>query len=280
MTVESDPTRGSLGEFRIRIGAIARRDFIIERSYHFRLAFRGIGIIFSVATFFFVSKLVGDASALRDFRGGYFTFALIGILVVQSSFLGQQTFSAKINDERQSGTLEILLSTPTRLPTFLLGTFLVPLAFMVIEIGLYLSVAVAFFDLRLPWGGVVLATPLLLLTLMVFTAIGILSAAFIVLTKRGDPFTFIGMQATNFLAGAIFPVSLLPGILQGAAHLVPAFYGINGMRAVLLSGAGFTDVLDELLILMAFLAVLLPVALWVFDKAVGAARVTGTLANY
>ena len=63
------------------------------------------------------------------------------------------------------------------------------------------------------------------------------------------------------------------------ARLVPAFYGFEGMRAVLLADAGLTQILDEVAILLGFCVVLLPIATWLFSRSLKIARVTGTLAN-
>jgi hypothetical protein len=49
---------------------------------------------------------------------------------------------------------------------------------------------------------------------------------------------------------------------------------------VLLTGAGLGDVVGDLVKLAGFAAVLVPAALWMFSRAIRAARVTGTLGNY
>ncbi len=264
-----------------RVAAIVRRDIMVERSYHFQLALQVIGIGFSAGTFFFIGKLVGEPDALSDYEGGYFPFALIGSIVMTTSVLGLSTFSQKISDEQRAGTLEVLLSTPTRLGTILLGSFLVPLAFLLVELALYLVFALIVFGSALPWTSIVMALPvLLLLTIVVFSALGIFSATIIVLAKRGDPLAGLVAQSSNFLAGALFPVSLLPGWLQFFSHLVPAFYGLRAIRDLILANAGWGDVLGDVLALVAFAAVLLPSSMWAFSRAVRIARVTGTLGNY
>jgi ABC-2 type transport system permease protein len=263
-----------------RIGAIARRDMTIERSYHFRLFLQFFNALFTVATFFFLSKLVGTSEHLQQYGGRYFTFALVGVLVTQSSYLGLRTFSATITREQDAGTLEVLLSTPTRLPALMAGTLVVPAAFTTIELALWFTIAAAFFQVRFPVVGLLIGLPILALTLLVFCSIGIFAAAFIVLTKKGEPFTLVATQATTFLAGAMFPVALLPSALQVIAHMVPAYYSLTGLRAVLLSGSGFVDVIDEMLVLAAFAAAFLPLSLLALRRAIRSARVTGTLANY
>ncbi len=263
-----------------RMLATARRDLLIERTYHFQFLFRFVGIVVTAATFFYISKLVGTADALQGVAGGYFAFALIGSLLISATFLGLNNFSETISEEQSNGTLETLLVTGTGLGTFLAGAFIVPLILTGIEALLYLVVGVGVFGLRVSLADLAVAVPLALLTIVPFAGFGILSAAFIVLTKRGDPFSGLISQATNFIAGAVFPVALLPGPLQVVARLIPAFHGLNAIRGVLLEGASLADVADEALILVGFSLVFLPLAMWAFRRTLAAARVTGTLGGY
>ncbi len=104
-------------------------------------------------------------------------------------------------------------------------------------------------------------------TLALFAAIGAVSAAFIVLSKRGDPFTPVVTQTTNFLAGALFPIAVLPGVLQGVAHILPPFYALQVLREGLINGHSITSVGGDYAILLAFAVVLLPLSLVALKKA-------------
>ena len=207
---------------RLRIAAVARRDWTVRRSYQFDFAFRFVGILSAVGTFFFISKLVGDADALDDAR--YFEFALIGLIVTQGASMAMHTLRGALGAERSDSTLEIILTNPVPLWTILAGNLVVPGLFFVLETGLMLGFAVLLGS-RFPVGGLVVAVPILLMTIAAFAIMGLFAVAFIVLTKRGEPITFVILQGTSFLAGAVFPVTLLPGLLEASAHLIPAFYG-------------------------------------------------------
>lgn len=263
-----------------RAGAIARRDLRTQVSYHFALLLRLGSLGFSIAIFFFISKLVGNAEELAQYRGGYFEFVLIGLAVTSFTLVGLRTFASTIGAEQGQGTLEILLTMPTGLGPILAGALAVPLTMTALEIAVYLGVGVGVFGVGLPPGGVLLSIPLLILTVSTFCALGIFSAAFIVLTKRGDPITAFIAQSTSFLGGALFPVTLFPEALQSVSRVVPAYYGIKGLRDVLIGGAGAVDILDELAVLAAFTAVLLPAAMATLRWALRIAKTTGTLGNY
>ncbi|CAN5574629.1 hypothetical protein BH20CHL7_BH20CHL7_03480 [soil metagenome] len=262
-----------------RIAALVRRDLTLELSYHFNLVMQLVGIVVSVASFYFLGRLVGDAKELAQFDGGYFEFALVGLLVMNFSVVSVTAFSRSIQAAQATGTFEILLSTPTSLPTLMAGTLIVPLLLASVQAVVYLAFGVILVGFTAPVSAILLATALLLLTLGTFAAIGILSAAVIILTKRGEPFSGIVLQVSNLLAGALFPVVLLPDTLQIASRLVPAFYGLRGAREVLLAGGGLPEVAVDLAALAVFNVALFPIALFALSRAIRLARVTGTLGN-
>ena len=262
-----------------QVGAITRRDAQLELSYHFQLTMRYVSTVFAVAVFFFIGRLVGDAEQLEQFRGGYFAFALIGLVVTGLAAVGLREVSRTFTGEASAGTLEILLASPTPLSSILAGSLVVPFGLGLVEMGVYLLVGWALGGVVYTFHGVLLAIPLLVLTIGTFVAIGVLATAFLVLTRRGEPFTLLSLQATNLLAGTVFPVAVLPESLQVVAHLIPAFYGLSAMRAVLLSGAGLGTIWDEALVLVGFNVILLPLSMWALRSSLRLARTTGTLAS-
>lgn len=263
-----------------RVVAVARRDLVIELSYHFQLGLRVMTGLLTIATFFYISRLVGTSAELAPYRGGYFDFAVVGLVVTSFSLLGLSTFNRKIIDEQRNGTFEILLASPTRLGQLLLGSLLVPLALSTLDLVVYMGAGIGLLGSGLQVTRILLALPLLGLTLAIYCAFGILSAAFILLTKRGDPFSSLFIQLSNLLAGTLFPITLLPGPLQVLARFIPTYWGLEGIRAALLTSVPPAALIEELAALLAFSALLLPLSLWAFGRAVRFCRVAGTLGDY
>ena len=277
MSVAAAPTAAS----RVSsIAALFRRDLRIQMTYHFQLALRLVEVAFFLGVAYYVSKLVVDPPELASYGGSYFDFVVVGLAITTFATLGLSVFTTAIGDEQRTGTLELLLASPVSVSVLLAGGFAVPLILSALEAGLYLGIGAGLLGEGFGLGAALLAVPLMLATLASFCAFGILSASFIVLTKRGDPFTLPATYATSLLSGALFPVSLLPEPLQWLAHAFPAFYGITGIREVLLAGAGFSDIVGELLVLIGFGIVLIPFSLAVMRRALRIARVTGTLGTY
>jgi ABC-2 type transport system permease protein len=102
--------------------------------------------------------------------------------------------------------------------------------------------------------------------------------------KRGDPFgIFLGTGSALF-SGVFFPTQLLTqyagGTVSSISRALPSTYGLDGIRRVLLEGQGFSQVREPMVVLLIFLAVLLPFSLWVFARAVRRAKREGSLIQY
>ncbi|HLB20344.1 MAG TPA: ABC transporter permease, partial [Gaiellaceae bacterium] len=71
--------------------------------------------------------------------------------------------------------------------------------------------------------------------------------------------------------------SSLPGWLQPLAKVVPLRFAYDGVRAALFRGAGWGQ---DVLVLLGFSLVLLPLAVWVFGRALRLAARQGSLGQY
>src|SRR5690349_22145003 len=100
--------------------------------------------------------------------------------------------------------------------------------------------------------------------LLAFSGLGILSASYLLIFKRGNPAKWLFLGISSVAGGMLFPVSVLPGWLQPVAHLNPVTYGLEAMRSALLGGAGVAALGRPLGILLLFAVVLLPLSMAAF----------------
>jgi ABC-2 type transport system permease protein len=263
-----------------RVRVIAERDWKLFVSYRLQMIMRAVSGVFVVVGLFFMGRLVGDSAALGPYSGRYLEFALVGVVFLAFVNVGLRTFSGTISNEQRAGTLEILLANPVRLPTLLTGMYVFPLAQVGLNMAVYITTAGALLGARFAVGGVPAAFVILLLTLVIFGAAGAISAAVIVITKRGDPVAALVAQMATLLGGAVFPVSVMPDWLAAVARLLPPYYALEGVRSAVILGEGFADVWTEIVILGGFAIVLVPLGLWLFSRALRQARIMGTLGNY
>ncbi len=272
---------GWLGELR-KVGYFLRRDILSNLSYRFGFVLEVVAVLFFVGGFFFVGRLVTPANlpALAEFGGDYFSFVLVGIALIGFQYAALSSFSEVIRMGQITGTLEAMLVTPTRLGTVLTGSALSSFLSAAVRVVLYLALGALAFGARL--GNADLPTAFLALVLAVLaeSGFGLLSAAFIVVLKRGDPVNFLLSGTATLLSGVYYPLSVLPGALQALAHFLPLTYALRAMRASLLLGRGPVELAGDLGMLALFAAVLLPLGLAAFRWAVRFARRAGSLGQY
>ena len=212
-----------------------------------------------------------------------FASLLTGLAVLNYFTTGFSSLANSIRQEQMQGTLESVLLTPINLPTVIVASSAWDFLETTFFSFLYLFFGWFFFNVHFR-GSFVLAVFFLLLTTFVLACLGILSASFAMVFKRGDPFgIFLGAGSALF-SGVFFPTQLLREYagpkLSSISLLLPATYGLDGIRQVLIEGHGLREVTQPLLTLMIFLSVLLPFSLWVFSRSVKRAKREGSLIQY
>jgi len=262
--------------------AFVKRDLSVELSYRFAFLMRFFGIFFSVASFFFISKLVGTVANpyLASYGGDYFAFVLIGIALTGFQSTGLSTFSSAISGAQTQGTLEAMLVTPARLSTIILSSSVWNFLFTTLNVLVYLAVGTLFFGADLGKANIPAAFVVLLLTVFIFSGLGIISASVIVVLKRGDPINWLFGSISSFLGGAFFPVAVLPSWLQVLGYLFPVFYSLRAMRHAVLNGASLSAISGDVIALALFSAAILPLSIFAFKQAVKIAKIEGTLGTY
>lgn len=258
------------------------RDAAIKLSYRLDISFNILTIFFSAATFFFVGKLFGPAAspALGRYGGDYFAFVLIGIAFSVYQGVGLNSFAQSLRQEQFLGTLEAILSSPVSIPRFLLGSALWDFFYASCEVALYLILGTLFFGLGLSHANLPAALLMLALTLSAFLSFGLLSAAFILRFKRGDPVAWFLAVASELLGGVYFPLDVLPGWLKNFSVFIPMTHALEGLRRALLSGAGISEVLPQIFALTLFTSIVFPLGLLLFRVCLKRAMEEGTLGHY
>jgi ABC-2 type transport system permease protein len=60
----------------------------------------------------------------------------------------------------------------------------------------------------------------------------------------------------QFLFSGLIPIETMPEVLQGIAHCIPVYYGINAMQLVVKRGVGFSGIWFDLIIMIIFAGIL------------------------
>ncbi len=262
--------------------AFLRRDILSSLSYRLGMALEALSIVLSVATFYFVAKLLGPqaAPALAPYGGDYFPFVLVGLAFSAYQNVGLHSLAQSIRHEQYLGTLESVLAAPVGVPAFLLGSAQWDFLAATLQVSIYLLAGTMLFGAGFPLANLPAAALALAFTLAALASIGLLSAAFILKFKRGDPVAWVLGAVSELLGGVYFPLSLLPEWLRGLSLLVPMSHALEALRLSLLKSATIAQIAPRLAALAAFTVILLPLGLLAFRAALREARADGTLGHY
>jgi ABC-2 type transport system permease protein len=178
------------------------------------------------------------------------------------------------------GTLEIMLLSPTRLSAILLSSSLWAYILTTLRVVIYLLFGAFIFGASLGQANIPAAILVMLLSIASFSGIGIMSAAVVLLIKKGDPVAWLLGGASSLLAGVYYPISVLPDWLAPVSRVLPLTYALDAMRLAMLQGYSIYELRFDILVLSGFTIVLTPLAFLVFKKALKRAKIEGSLIQY
>jgi ABC-2 type transport system permease protein len=235
-------------------------------------------MIFQIFVLYFASKLIGSHESI-DRYGGYLPFATIGLATLtffQTSF---RSFAQAVRREQMTGTLESMLMTPTNVPAIVIGSSVWSIFWGMLQAGLYVICVSFLFDFELK-GSLIMAGLLLGLMTVFVGSLGVISASFTIVFKRGDPLGFFVGTLSALVGGAVFPVSLLPSWMQKISYLHPFTYGLDGLRSTLLMGESLSSIATDMVVLVGSVCAIVPLSFFCFEKALSHARREGSLIQY
>lgn len=221
------------------------------------------------------AKLVGNPQATQAY-GGFLPYAIVGSGIMNFFVASYGVYASAIQSERASGTLEALLMTPIRVPTIILASTAYPFVWSTMTTFMFIGGGALLYDVPLH-GNPLLALLIVGLTTIIFASLGVVSASFLMVFKRGDPIRPLIGTVFFLLGDIVYPLELLPKWLAFLAQLLPVTHAAGPLRAVLLQGEGLRAISTDLAVLLAYALVLFPCSLWLFTRAVRRATRDGTL---
>lgn len=262
--------------------AFVKRDFRIRLSYKTSFILEWISALTTVTTFYFVSKLVSQNATtyLLEYQTGYFPFVLIGLVFSGYLNTALQSFSSNIRNEQLLGTLEAMLVSPIKIWLIVIGVSLWDFIFTTITAIISLLFGVLVFKVDLSQANLLAGLLILVMTVIAFSSIGIISAAFVIILKKGNPINWMIGTFTAFFGGVFFPFEMLPQSIRQVSYFLPMTYSLRGLRHAVLQGYSLRMLMPDIGMLILFCAVLVPLSLWIFKKSVDKAKITGSLTHY
>jgi len=261
-------------EVRASWAFVERNFYLVRRYWGWELAF----LVYSVAasmSVLFIGEAQGGSEADRQALVLYLGIGTVVWAYLQAVF---SNIGEMISWERWEGTIEYTMMAPISRLTHMLGVSIFSIAFGLMRSALLLGVLSLFFDVNLGGANLLGATIVMLVGSVSFIGFGIMAASLpLLFPERGEEMTFVISSVLLLVSGVYYPVSVLPGWMEGLATVSPATYVLEGMRAAILDGAATTSLGDDLLPILLLGALALPVGIGVFNAAERYAKRTGKL---
>lgn len=258
--------------------AYLRRDWLVWSSYRFAALFQIMTItVVVVGVAFAGDSMITRMSSFGESQD-FASFILAGLAFTDALFSGLTGPSRAVRDGQTTGTLEPILLTPIRTWQFTIGSSVFQILLSFARAALMITAAVIFLgywhDANVP-AAVLVFVP----GFMTMLGIGLLSSAFTIVVKQGDPIVAGYLAISGLLGGTIIPVASLPAWLQSLAELLPLTHALRGLRLAL-NGGGYDAVIGSVVILTAMAAVAMPAGLYASAVASRRARKEGSLVVY
>ncbi|HZX68638.1 MAG TPA: ABC transporter permease [Candidatus Elarobacter sp.] len=260
--------------------AIFKRDLLVTLSYAGNFWLSWLGIVVEVVIAWYISQLI-HPSARFSANGAivpYFQFLAVNAAFVRFQSAALNAFAESIRDAQLTGTLEMVLATPTRLPTLVLSSAVWSFTYTALQTIVYLAIAVGF-GLNLSHTNPLTALVFLLLTVVAVSPLGVLAAALAMVIKKTGPVEWISTASASLFGGVYLPLAMMHPAIQVIGWVLPITHALNGFRAAI-EGVPLSGVAGEAIWLLVASAILMPFSLWVFGRSVQKARVDGTLSMY
>ena len=269
------PTRNPLLR---KLQAVAKRDALTLTRGSMGLGMRFIFVAAELATFYFLSRSVGPT--FRPEGMDYFWFLLTGTAAFELLLASIHALIRSLRDAQISGMLEVLLATSTSAVVVILLDSLSTLIGKIAHTMVYLTLGVVLFGIALPHPHWAATISILVLSIMISLALGLVAASVQIWLQKGDSAVALMSALAALLSGVLFPVDVLPPALRGLANLNPLTHALTGFRASALKGASWSDLSSTFIVLGVYCCVLVPFGVWLFDFALRRARRNGTLLFY
>jgi ABC-type polysaccharide/polyol phosphate export permease len=200
---------------------------------------------------------------VRERGSRYIDFVVPGLLGMTIMGGGIWGLGFSIVDQRRKNLLKRLVATPMSRAEYLGSYVISRLVMLTIEVGVLLGFSILLFGvpMRGSWG--VMAT-IIVIAALAFGGLGLLIASRSKTIEGVSGMMNLTMLPMWVLSGVFFSSENFPRTIQPIIKALPLTAANDALRANMLRGVGFTGIVMELAILVAWAVVCFSIALKIF----------------
>jgi len=194
-------------------------------------------------------------------------FVVPGIIAIIMILLGTLLTAFTLVEEKERGTVEMLIVSPVTKLELILGKILPYLAISLLDVVIIVIMGYLLFDVPIK-GSLWLLFLACLLYLFTVLGLGILISS---VTRKLQDAMFLAFVASLLpgilLSGFVFPLESLPVVIKPLSYLVPTRYFLIIIRGIYLKGVGLEVLWRQMLLLALFGAILVLASALRFRKS-------------
>ena len=195
----------------------------------------------------------------------YFSFIAPGMVMLTVMMSVMTGLPVAISQEREVGTMDGMMVAPINRLSIILGKALGQTGRGLIQGVIVMGLAMGLFGVLIH-GSIILVAALLLLGVFSFVGLGIVLTSLAKDQETAQMMMMTLMFPMMFLSGVMFPLQQMPWYMQDIAKFLPLTYAADAMRKVMVLGAGVSAISTDLIILIAFGAIMIAIAVPLFRR--------------
>ena len=192
----------------------------------------------------------------------YIVPGLVGVILTITLVL---VTAMAIVRERERGTLEQLIVTPITRTELMLGKIAPYVGVGLVQMTTVLLLGRFVFDVPLT-GNVLLLYAVALVFVVASLALGLFISTLVRTQQQAMQAAFFFVLPNILLSGFMFPRQAMPAVFQWIGAFLPLTHFLKVLRGILLKGVGVPELWREMLILVAFAAILIALSVRRFHK--------------
>lgn len=189
------------------------------------------------------------------------------------------SLKVQIQSEQKRGTLEAIAMSQAGLFQFLMAGSVFGIVSSVLGSTVVFLAFGAIFDFKYRVDVVSLVVSVSISALCMWV-IGLCAAAYILVSKQGEPITWTVTTVLALFSGVMFPITIFPDYIVNLTKYLPTAGMLHAIRISLFSEAPVNEVIPVLFPTICTLIIFLPIGVIMWHHAVQRVRLEGTLGGY
>jgi ABC-2 type transport system permease protein len=192
-------------------------------------------------------------------------FLIPGLAAILLQLISVNVTAMSVVRERELGTVEQILSTPTRPLELMLGKMTPGILLVGVDLTIILALGLYWF--KVPFqGSIGLFVGLSMIYIVSGLGLGLLLSTIASSQKQAQQLTSVLMLLTMMLTGLMYPRATMAPVVRAVGNLIPATYFVRIARGIVTRGVGLTFVWSDVVVLVIYGVVILVAASATFKK--------------